>query len=775
MAMTHDYLDYLNDKVGISAAGSQEELQAAQTISHLMGQHDVEPQVEDFEAPSLAGLAPAIVSIVMVLGMFVSGFGIVALSLVGFVLAAIPTVLAVLRLLGHEVSLSFGPRTQSQNVVAVHRATGPLVTKGNRTIVVVAHYDSPRENILYSSPVAPFLPLVTKASSYCVYVVAACALLQVMVFIPSVARIIIWLVGILASVPSVTLAVGAISERVSDCTMGANDNKSSVAALLGVMENVRPSGIVPIDRTPRPEPEPQPMPAEEPLWEPSLADEPVAGVEQEPPARPDSVALRAEREESAPETFAGEMDEPWDEPPAEDLGIGASVPGVRHGEDVLRSLGILPEGCEIEYVMPPAAHDEPTPTATPADGRTAPVLESDFAPMAPSEEPSPEAPSAADPLWSPAPEEVRVLGPDAGLGAVTAPAGVADKGTLPTGPLPAAADVASASSEVDDTLPSSPVQAGQPASPDDSEWGRSSYRPSLSSVARRATLFDLPDPSAKGVDPFDSTGSGAAVPPAQQVQGVSPVPVGGQVIAPEPISTIHSPSTEERPMGKLLESITERVKGLKDKIFGSKGEASEDGGWFGSSSEGDGDDPVWRGGATIRDGLRLVEGEGAPSEDELREAVLSLGDDALISHDIWFVALGGSSLDHAGMRAFLREHRSEVRGCFVVNLDCVGAGELSVLTHEGLDVTRHCDRRLARLLVNSANDIHSSLAQRSYDWSSTDAHVAMRSSMRSVTLMGVDKNGLPALSRTPADTPENVSGDQAAQVAEVVTEMIRRS
>ena len=51
----------------------------------------------------------------------------------------------------------------------------------------------------------------------------------------------------------------------------------------------------------------------------------------------------------------------------------------------------------------------------------------------------------------------------------------------------------------------------------------------------------------------------------------------------------------------------------------------------------------------------------------------------------------------------------------------------------------------------------------------------MRSSLRSVTIRGVDGNGLPALSQTANDVPQNVSGDQAAQVAELVTEMIRRS
>ena len=51
----------------------------------------------------------------------------------------------------------------------------------------------------------------------------------------------------------------------------------------------------------------------------------------------------------------------------------------------------------------------------------------------------------------------------------------------------------------------------------------------------------------------------------------------------------------------------------------------------------------------------------------------------------------------------------------------------------------------------------------------------MSSSMRSVTIMGVGENGLPALSKTADDVAENVSGDQANLVTEIVTEAIRRA
>ena len=52
MAMTHDYLDYLEDQIGISPANSQEELQAAQTIADLMKKHDVDVNVEGSMLPA---------------------------------------------------------------------------------------------------------------------------------------------------------------------------------------------------------------------------------------------------------------------------------------------------------------------------------------------------------------------------------------------------------------------------------------------------------------------------------------------------------------------------------------------------------------------------------------------------------------------------------------------------------------------------------------------------------------------------------------------------
>jgi hypothetical protein len=174
----------------------------------------------------------------------------------------------------------------------------------------------------------------------------------------------------------------------------------------------------------------------------------------------------------------------------------------------------------------------------------------------------------------------------------------------------------------------------------------------------------------------------------------------------------------------------------------------------------------------------VAEGEELPAEptaDDLREAILGMSDDELIAHDIWFVATGASSLDHAGIKKFLEEHRRDVRGAFVVNLDSIGAGELNILSHEGEDNVRRGDRRMGRLLLNIARDLHIDLGHRKYDWADTDATPAMRKNMRATTIMGMDEHGVPALSHTSDDIEANIDHDRPTRVAEIIAELIRRA
>ena len=843
MAMTHDYLDYLDQNVGIAPANSQEEYQAAETIADIMRRHDVEPSIEEFDAKAFGGVIDQVLFAAMFVGMLLVGIGVTVLTVIGFILVAVPMVLFVMRYLGNDVTSKLGPNARSQNVVAYHKGTGPLVQKGVRPIVIVAHYDTPHENPVYTSPVAPYIPTVWSVSKWCCLAVAVASLIQVMGFLPGAFRRVIWVIGLLASLPLLLLAVTGIAELFTPSTEGANDNKTGVAAMLGILENVRPSGqqsAYPANEDPA-----DWAPAEPAFEEVSSYDEVGENTVQPEAAAQGEGAVDG----AAAAVVAGSA-----AVPAEPQWRPVPVEGVRHGADVLRSLGMLPEDCEIEYLQNvmeqvPAEEVAAATAATPAV-QPAPEAAGETASFSPVDAANGDAAgndidldatAAAAPVI---PSEQLTGEPNNTVPSrpVAAAAQATREDLMSTGRFSIVADGGEAAQagdgdasgfdslgDADATQPTPAVPRPRPAAPEDPEWGKTSFRPQAANPARRASLFDLPNPGEDSVDPFATDPRGqvvkqtpvaapaqpatvrraTAVPSQQPVQPVAGGQAIGTISAGDLDAAAAGPEQGRHRFGGFAGFGVGRGEksghSLRDKIsklggaFGHKKDADEEPreDWLGINDDENwsDDDGGWKGGAAPRAGLRLVEDEApagatdggvaddgvaapageAPTDDDLRDAVLSMNDDELICHDVWFVALGASSLGHAGMKAFLAQHRKQIRGAFVVNLDSIGAGELTMFTREGMTNPRRADRRMVRSLARTASDLHISLAQRDHEWGSTDATPSMRAHVRSITLTGLDPSGMKALSGTPADVVEHVNPAQAAQVAALVTEMIRRS
>ena len=193
-------------------------------------------------------------------------------------------------------------------------------------------------------------------------------------------------------------------------------------------------------------------------------------------------------------------------------------------------------------------------------------------------------------------------------------------------------------------------------------------------------------------------------------------------------------------------------------------DAKRTGGEIGSWDNFD-DDPGWKGGAT-----------GAPGtgEDELRDAITSMGDDELLGHDIWFVATGASECGNAGMNAFLDTHRDKLRGVFLINLECVGSGQVTVLSTEGEQRVLKGDKRIMKLVRRVSADFHHEFGAVDMPFLDTDAYAAMSRSLRSLTIAGIDGSHF-ACSHSEEDQPYNVDEDNVSLVADVVIEVIRRS
>ena len=449
MANTQNYINHLLQNTGITPACSEEERLAAEDIAQIFRNHGFDPEVQEFNAPAPSRMAFAVTGILAFAGALLMGIG-GGIGLVGTLLAIVGAVLYVLERTGRPVISRLGKTGVSQNVIAYHKASGPLASPRNRPVVVVAHYDSPRAELLAREPYAPYRALIAKLLPIATIAPAAIAILRILP-LPGALKVLLWIVAILASLVALANAANIISNRfVLPYTSGSVCNKSSVAAMLGVMDNVAPyqgENEFPDD-----------IPFDTYFGEQKRRAEEMARaaaeyaaaqqqndygntIEYEEPAytedefgQPTTPADEAAQGEafdeqidgfegaSADETLIGAIapepqvqDIPAEEPVAdESTAESAEEPAaaeqaepepklyrnaagnIRFGSDAIRALGMLPESCTLDY----EEGEEPTfePEAAPVAQEPAPAANTAVAPAEPVAAPV----SAAEPDTKPA-------------------------------------------------------------------------------------------------------------------------------------------------------------------------------------------------------------------------------------------------------------------------------------------------------------------------------------------------------------------------------------
>lgn len=442
MANTQNYINHLLQNTGITPACSEEERLAAEDIAQIFRNHGFDPEVQEFNAPAPSRLAFAVTGILAFAGALLMGIG-GGIGLVGTLLAIVGAVLYVLERTGHPVVSRLGKIGVSQNVIAYHKASGPLASPRNRPVVVVAHYDSPRAELLAREPYAPYRALIAKLLPVATIAPAAVAILRILP-LPGVLKVLLWVVAILASLVALANAANIISNRfVLPYTSGAVCNKSSVAAMLGVMDNVAPyqgenefPDDIPFDtyfgEQKRRAEEMARAAAEyaaaqqqndygntieyeEPSCDEDEFGQPVAPVdasEQDEAfdgqidgfegASADETLIGVIAPEAQDQTVQAEVsteETSTDEPAEESAAVEAAEPepklyrnaagNIRFGSDAIRALGMLPESCTLDYEEgeEPTFEPERAPVVT-ADDESAAVA------VAVAE---PEAVSAIDP------------------------------------------------------------------------------------------------------------------------------------------------------------------------------------------------------------------------------------------------------------------------------------------------------------------------------------------------------------------------------------------
>lgn len=442
MANTQNYINHLLQGTGITPACSEEERLAAEDIAQIFRNHGFDPEVQEFNAPAPSRLAFAVTGILSFAGALLMGIG-GSIGLIGVLLAIAGAVLYMLERTGRPVISRLGKTGVSQNVIAYHKATGPLASPRNRPVVVVAHYDSPRAELLAREPYAPYRALIAKMLPVATIVPAAVAILRILP-LPGALKVLLWIVAILASLVALANAANIIANRfVLPYTSGAVCNKSSVAAMLGVMDNVAPyqgENEFPND-----------IPFDDYFGEQKRRAEEMARaaaeyaaaqqqndygntIEYEEPSYTEDefgqpIAPESEQGEvfdeqidgfegaSADETLIGVIApeaqaeaevaaEPVaDEDVVESIGAPAvaepsepepklyrnAAGNIRFGSDAIRALGMLPESCTLDY------EEGEEPTIDPEPASVEPVA-------APADEPVVDTEPETEPEPSPAPE-----------------------------------------------------------------------------------------------------------------------------------------------------------------------------------------------------------------------------------------------------------------------------------------------------------------------------------------------------------------------------------
>ena len=445
MANTQNYINHLLQNTGITPACSEEERLAAEDIAQIFRNHGFDPEVQELNAPAPSRLAFAVTGILAFAGALLMGVG-GGIGLVGTLLAIVGAVLYVLERTGHPVVSRLGKTGVSQNVIAYHKASGPLASPRNRPVVVVAHYDSPRAELLAREPYAPYRALIAKLLPVATIAPAAVAILRILP-LPGVLKVLLWVVAILASLVALANAANIISNRfVLPYTSGAVCNKSSVAAMLGVMDNVAPyqgenefPDDIPFDTyfgeqkrhaeemaraaaeyaaAQQQKDYGNTIEYEEPSYDEDEFGQPVAPVdvpEQDEAfdgqidgfegASADETLIGVVAPEAQDQTAQAEVSneekssaEPAEEPTMVEVAepkprlYRNAAGNIRFGSDAIRALGMLPESCTLDYEEgeEPTFEPEPAPAANTAVAPAEPVA----GPVAATE---PDAKTALDP------------------------------------------------------------------------------------------------------------------------------------------------------------------------------------------------------------------------------------------------------------------------------------------------------------------------------------------------------------------------------------------
>lgn len=143
-----------------------------------------------------------------------------------------------------------------------------------------------------------------------------------------------------------------------------------------------------------------------------------------------------------------------------------------------------------------------------------------------------------------------------------------------------------------------------------------------------------------------------------------------------------------------------------------------------------------------------------------------------IDAEVWFVALGSELAQNSGMKAFLEAHQSELRGAFIVDIDAIGAGDLTMIECEGFLKPSKASSRMKRYIRKASQATGTKVASGALLGEESAASYAAKHGCQVTHLVGME-GGKPALYGQQDDIVENIDEKKLASNVDFLMELLK--
>ncbi len=147
--------------------------------------------------------------------------------------------------------------------------------------------------------------------------------------------------------------------------------------------------------------------------------------------------------------------------------------------------------------------------------------------------------------------------------------------------------------------------------------------------------------------------------------------------------------------------------------------------------------------------------------------------DAPAETEVLVVATGCEEAGLVGMQSFLRRHKEELARAWIINIDNVGAGDVTYTTREGMLLPHRTGRELNETAVKVAALPGIKVTGAPFRTMSNDTEPALLRGLEAITVIAT-ADGIPVNWHWKTDTFENIDPDCVDMAYRFVEQLVRR-